>query len=200
MRWTTILNFAFPLSLVEAALQWHNASIAHVPSEWLYLLPQPFDSAIQYGWLNSTTTGNSTINSVLANANNSRIVSYSDEFTDLVGPNPTWATIQSPPNDPYGAYEGGAWIPETDEVWFGYNGSFYPYRNTITSFNLQNGTSRQVVTDPPISYPYGMYYWPRDGQVYVTEINTPTDPASVVAIDPITLKMEPVQDSLFMMP
>lgn len=93
-----------------------TASYARVPFEWTYLLPHPFNSTYQYGWLNSTTTDNSTINDVLNAANQARIVSYTDEFDALVGPNPTYCTVDSPPGSPYAAYEGGAWIPATDEV------------------------------------------------------------------------------------
>jgi gluconolactonase len=133
---------ALPLALYAGFAVAQNSSVVRLPDEWLYLLPQPFNSSIEYNWLNSTTTGNTTINAALAAARESRFVSYSDEFSAIVGSNPRIKTIQCPASAPYCAYEGGTWIPDTDEVWFNYDGFYYPYTQAITSFSLRNNTSR----------------------------------------------------------
>ncbi|KAF2173964.1 hypothetical protein M409DRAFT_48867 [Zasmidium cellare ATCC 36951] len=186
-------------SLVYAqnATQASNAShaVVQLPSEWLYLLPQPFNSSIRYSWLNSTTTGNDTINRALEEANQSRFVSYSDEFTQLVGPNPNVSTIQCPQGAPECAFEAGVWLPDTDEVWFTYLDFDYPYNQSITSFSLRNGSAQQVVTDPPIRYPLGGYYFSYDGLVYFTEYNAATSPATIITVDPKTLHVTPILNS-----
>jgi gluconolactonase len=193
MRSTALLVLAILPMMPSAA---PNSSCVRIPSEWLYLLPQPFDSNLGYSWLNSTTSGNSTVSHLLVEANQARFISYSDEFDNIVGSNPTWSTISCPSSaGPACAFEGGAWIPDSDEVWFSYSGFDYPYNYTITSFDLRNGSSTVVTTDPAIQYPYGMYYWPYDGKVYVTEINIPTDPATVITIDPKTMEVTPIFNS-----
>ncbi|KAF2174091.1 hypothetical protein M409DRAFT_48970 [Zasmidium cellare ATCC 36951] len=185
----------FLLSTATASWVHANSSLVRIPREWTYVLPHPFDSKLQYSWLNSTTTGNSTINELLARANEARFVSYSDEFDALVGPDPSWYTVESPAGSPYAAYEGGTWIPETDEVWFSYSGFYYPYEQSITSYSLRNRTSRPVVTTPPVRYTYGLYYWPDDGKVYATEFDTPTQPGTITAIDLKTLEAKAVFNS-----
>nr|POE77864.1 hypothetical protein CFP56_09507 [Quercus suber] len=192
MKSSTIVSISSMTSLTYAA---SNASLVRLPSDLLYLLPQPFNGDISFGWLNSTTLGNTSLNHLLEQANQARFISYSDEFTSIIGPDPKWYTIDSPPGAPYAAFEGGAWIPDTDEVWFTYSGFEYPYNQSVTSFDLGNKSARQLTTNPPIRYPYGMYYWTYDGLVYTTEINTPSDPATLIAIDPKTMEVTPIFNS-----
>ncbi|CAK3814130.1 Hypothetical predicted protein [Lecanosticta acicola] len=170
-----------------------SSAVVRLPSEWLYLLPQPFNSSIRYSWLNSTTTSNQTINDALARANQARFVSYSDEFSNFVGSDPNVSTINCPPGAPECAFEAGVWIPDSDEVWFMYLDFDYPYNQSITSFSLKNNSAKQVVTNPPIRYPLGGYYY--DGQVYLTEFNATTDPATIISVDPKTLAVTPIPNS-----
>jgi gluconolactonase len=174
-----------PRMIRHTAWAQSNASLVRIPKELLHLLPHPFHSNLVYGWLNSTTTGDSSINDLFTRANRARFVSYSHEFDALIGPSPKWSTIDSPPGSP------GA------EVWFSYSGSgfSFPYNQSITSFNLRNGTSKPILTTPQVHYPYGLYYWPPDGKVYATEFNIPTQPATVVAIDPLTHDFRPIFNS-----
>jgi gluconolactonase len=188
-RTHTFALFALFAGLAQA----QNSSVVQLPSEWLYLLPQPFNSSIEYSWLNSTTTENATINSALQAAKQSRFVSYSDEFTSLIGPNPSMRTIQCPPSAPDCAFEGGVWLPDTDEVWFNYYGFDYPFNQTITSFNLHNNSAHQLTTNPPIRYPFGGYLY--NGLVYLTEFNATTSPASIITVDPKTLAVTPILNS-----
>lgn len=156
MRSTTLLSAT--LAALASAQDNTNSSssVVRLPEEWLYLLPQPFNSSIRYSWLNSTTTGNESINDALEKANQARFVSYSDDFSKMVGSNPKVSTIKCPPGAPECAFEAGVWIPDNDEVWFMYLDFDYPYNQSITSFSLKNNSSKQVVTDPPIRYPLGM--------------------------------------------
>jgi gluconolactonase len=192
MKRTLVLTLSVWLALAQ------NSSVIRLPDEWLYLLPQPFNSSIEYNWLNSTTTGNTTINAALAAARESRFVSYSDEFSAIVGSNPGIKTIPCPASAPYCAYEGGTWIPDTDEVWFNYDGFYYSYTQAITSFDLRNNTSHQLSTNPPIRYPYGTYLY--NDLVYMTEFNVTTDPATIITVDPKTLQVTPILNSYLGIP
>lgn len=175
-------------------------SLVRIPTEWTYLLPQPFNSTLPYSWLNSTTVGNTTIQDQLRTASQSRFVSYSNEFDCLVGniSSANVTNIQCPPGAPQCAFEAGVWIPETNDVWFTYLDFVYPYNQTFTSFNLDDRTSRQFTTDPPMTYPLGGYYI--DGKTYFTDFSLPTQPATIVEIDPITKKLKPIVNSYFGIP
>lgn len=105
-------TLAFVTSLVHA----QNSSIVMIPDEWLYLLPQPFNSSIRYSWLNSKTTADAAIDDVSSRAGRSRFVSYADGFAAMVGANPNVSTIQCPADAPQCAFEAGVCLPETDDV------------------------------------------------------------------------------------
>jgi gluconolactonase len=111
----------------------------------------------------------------------------------MVGSSPNINTIKCPPGAPECAFEAGVWIPDTNEVWFNYVDFYYPYNQSITSFNLNNGSAYQVVTNPSIPYLLGGYY--HNGLVYLTEYNATRDPATIIAVDPKTLDVTPILNS-----
>lgn len=194
-----LLSLLFGLSQAQNISK-ISATPVRIPSEWTYLLPHPFNSTMVYSWLNSTTAGDANITNTLRQASKSRFVSYSDEFDQLVGKMGVdkISTINCPADAPKCAYEAGVWIPDTNEVWFAYLDFVYPYTQALTTFSLNNATSRQIKTNPPINYPLGGYYW--NGKAYFTEYSIPTNPASIIAIDPKTYKVDPIVNSYFGMP
>lgn len=85
-------------------------------------------------------------------------------------------------------------------MWFSYSGFYYPYNQSLTSYNLGTRTSKAVLTNPPVHYSYGLFYWPFNNIGYATVVQVPTDNGTINAIDPTTLDITPVFNSYQGMP
>ncbi len=89
---------------------------------------------------------------------NASFISYSPEFTLLIGFNPQLTLIKQWKSSIQFAHEGGAYIPETDEVWFTANQ--LPVQNkNISSINLITNQINLLDIHPPIITPNGVNYF-----------------------------------------
>lgn len=177
-------------------------STVSIPHEYTYLLPDGFTGNVNYTFVNSTSTSNSTINNLLHSASQAPFIAYDQSFLDILGPNPQASLIQdrTDSNDLF-AYEAGVWVPERHEVWFTSDVAQGMQRpSMIYALNLStnaiyplNGTS-QNITDPN-----GGYYF--EGKVYfATYPSNTTYRGGIVSIDVQTLEVETVVNSYFGLP
>lgn len=114
---------------------------------------------------------------------NASFISYSSEFTSIIGYNPQLTLIEQRPISIEFAHEGGVYIPETNEVWFTANQ--LPIQNTnISSINLLTNQINLLDIYPPIITPNGVNYF--QGYVYVCSQGNKTIPAGIHAVNPTT--------------
>lgn len=109
---------------VHVLAQNNTTSLISLPYDVTYLLPNNFTGNLNSTFVNGTTTSNSTINALLANAKSSTFISYDDEFTSIFGANPQATLIAEDPGS-LAYFEAGVWMPERDEVWLA--SSLYKY-------------------------------------------------------------------------
>lgn len=121
-------------------------------------------------------------------------ISYSDEFSNLIGDNPQLKLLQARPVDVRFAHEGGSFIPETNEVWF--TADQLPVQNTnISSVNLETNIFRLLSIEPSIPTPNGLQYF--DGFVYICSQGNQTISGGIYAVDPKTLASKLIVNSWF---
>jgi gluconolactonase len=114
---------------------------------------------------------------------NASFISYSTEFTSIIGFNPQLILIEQRQSSLQFAHEGGAYIPETNEVWFTANQ--LPIQNTnISSINLITDQIDLLDIHPPIVTPNGVNYF--EGYVYICSQGNKTTPAAIYAVNPTT--------------
>ncbi|KAK4505017.1 hypothetical protein PRZ48_002980 [Zasmidium cellare] len=183
----TILPFATPQSNLAA----------HIPNEYTYLLPRPFNNTFTQPFVD-TNTSNPTVSSQLSRARNSSFISYSPEFDSILGPSPEVRLTASSPH-PF-AFEGGAWVPELNQIWF--TAFLNPPPGYLTILDIATSkTFRPNLTGPaadvPIN-PNGAYYF--DGLVYLTSFGDTTTSPTIVSIDPHTYETREVINSFFGLP
>jgi hypothetical protein len=87
---STLLALLLSLcSLADSrALARQAAEVVSIPYEYTYLLPNNFDGNSNYTFVNGTQTGSNKINSLFEKAKQAPIISYDQEFLDIVGSNP----------------------------------------------------------------------------------------------------------------
>ena len=125
---------------------------------------------------------------------NASFISYSPEFTALIGQNPQLKLIERRDLSLPFAHEGGAYIPETNEIWFTANQ--LPVQNTnVTGINLSTNKVTLLNINPPITTPNGVNYF--EGLAYVCSQGDKTTPAGIYAVNPKTLVSRPVVNSWF---
>ncbi|UJR32920.1 hypothetical protein I4U23_020381 [Adineta vaga] len=121
-------------------------------------------------------------------------LSYTTEFTSIIGLNPNLKLIEQRLTSIPFAHEGGAYIPETNEVWFTANQ--LPRQNTnIYSINLQTNQINLLNIQPPIITPNGINYF--DGYAYVCSQGNKTTPAAIYAVNPTTYYSRLIVNSWF---
>lgn len=130
----------------------------------------------------------------LLTSRNASFLSYSNEFTSIIGCNAQLTLIeQRCVSFPF-AHEGGAYIPETNEVWFTANQ--LPVQNTnISSINLVTNQVQLLDIYPPIVTPNGVNYF--EGYAYVCSQGNQTTPAGIYAVNPTTRISRLVVNSWF---
>lgn len=84
----------------------HGVSI---PPEYYYLLPEGYKGNINRNFID-TTTGNSSIDAILAEARNATFYAYHDEFSAIVDSSPKITTIRATDSVFEAAKEGGVWV------------------------------------------------------------------------------------------
>lgn len=173
-----------------------NASIVSIPTEYTYLLPDGFDGNSNYTFVNGTTTSNSTINRLFASAKAAPFISYDQEFTDLVGPNPEIKLIEERPEGHDFAYEMGVWVPERNSVWFTSSVSGDRIPPALYELDLESNEISEVPTKTFVTNPNGGYYF--EGKVYIaTYPNNQSYSGGVVSVDVKTLEVETITNSYF---
>lgn len=172
-----------------------SQSIISIPYEYTYLLPTPFDSNSNYTFANGTTTSSDSINQLLSSAASAPIISYSQEFLDIVGSNPEIKLVLERNEDDDFAYEMGVWVPERNSVWFtsSVSGLIPP---KMYELDLESSQISEVQTSEPITNPNGGYYY--QGKVWIaTYPNNQSYPGGIVSVDVETLQVETVINSYF---
>ncbi|KAF2233701.1 hypothetical protein EV356DRAFT_559773 [Viridothelium virens] len=182
---------------VQVQGQFVNNVTVFIPYEYTYLLPSGFLGNLDSTFVNSTTTSNDSINSLLYSASQSPFIAYDREFLDILGPNPTAQLIEQRSSDDDFAYEAGIWVPERHEVWFTpspQQATRIP--STIYAFNLDTqSVSPLEPSEPAIDVTGGTYF---EGKVYFsTYRNQQNYRGGIISIDANTLHVESVLNSHF---
>lgn len=189
------------LSVLASA---QNSFIASLPYEYTYYLPDGFEGVIPQAtnignvtstFVNSTTTNNETIAEALAVAAAAPFISYSDEFLELLGPDPSFQLIEDRPGELF-AFEGAIWIPNRRQVWF--TSAFYQPPGYILILHLDNGTITQPDIAPEwFNFQRGVYS-ASDDLVYMTSYrDNSTYKGGLVTIHPDTYEVTPIFNSYF---
>lgn len=125
---------------------------------------------------------------------NASFLSYSNEFTSIIGCDAQLTLIEQRCLSFPFAHEGGAYIPETNEVWF--TADQLPVQNTnISSINLATNEVELVDIYPSIVTPNGVNYF--EGYAYVCSQGNRTNPAGIYAVNPTTRISRLVVNSWF---
>ncbi|CAF4012832.1 unnamed protein product [Rotaria sp. Silwood1] len=121
-------------------------------------------------------------------------ISYSSEFTNLIGYRARPRLLATSPDSLQFAHEGGAYVPETNEVWFTANQ--LPIQNTnVGSVNLRTNEVKQLSIQPPIVTPNGVNYF--EGSVYICSQGNKIEPGAIYAVNPRTLVSRLIVNSWF---
>ncbi|EKD17138.1 uncharacterized protein L3040_005359 [Drepanopeziza brunnea f. sp. 'multigermtubi'] len=172
------------------------APIVSIHPNLTRVLPFGFSSNTNLTFVNGTTTPDDTHNSLFSKAKSAALISYSDEFLALVGPNPQATLVER--RDSLFAFEAGAWIPEKRQVWFTSAVQSPPV--SIFSLDLDTNAVTQVnSTGDPIISASGGYFF--EGAVYFGTsgdfIGNAGQSGGVVKVDVNTLRAETVVSSYF---
>lgn len=89
-------------------------TVVSLPATYQYLLEAPFSSNETKDFVDSTTTGDSSVNNALSAAQKAAAISYDTEFSTIIGKSPLIRTVATL-NGPH-AYEMGAWVYDRNEV------------------------------------------------------------------------------------
>lgn len=166
------------VALASAVLAQENKSnIVSIPYENTYILPPQYQCNGSADFI-QTTTSNSTLNALFAQAQGAPFISYTPEFTSLLGSNPQPQLIAER-NDTPQFYESGVWVPQKNEVWF--TSSISAGYTYLYILNLETLDIRQPKLSQEIVNPNGGYYF--NGKVYQTSLGNATYEGGVYAID-----------------
>ena len=121
-------------------------------------------------------------------------ISYSSEFTALIGYEPELQLLAARPTSIRFAHEGGTFVPETNEVWF--TADQLPIQNTnVSGLNLKTNATELLSIFPPMVTPNGLQYF--DGFVYICSQGHLKTPGGIYAVNPTTLASRLVVNSWF---
>ena len=166
-------------------------SIVSIPRTDTFLLPPGFTSNISSPWLTGTRTSDPSINALLSSAQNASFISYSPEFSRLLGSHPQFELAASRPDEDF-AFEGGVWAFDRDEVWFSSSTATFGNQSFISVLSLAENTVTTPDFDPPLKGVNGGYFF--NNTAFFTTGGTD---AALVAIDPATKKWHTVLNSYF---
>lgn len=170
---------------------------ASIPNEYTYLLPRLFNNSFTKPFVDTNTT-DPIVSQTLSKARDASFISYSPEFDEVLGPSPQVRLIASSPH-PF-AFEGGIWVPSTNQIWF--TAFLNPVPGYLTILDIASSKTFQPnltgpAADIPIN-PNGGYYF--DGLVYLTSFGNGTTSPAIVSIDPHTYETHEVINSFFGLP
>ncbi|TKA59720.1 hypothetical protein B0A55_12897 [Friedmanniomyces simplex] len=173
---------------------------AQVPAQDTFLLPRPFNSSFNEPFV-STTFGNRTSSTSRAidAARNDSFVAYDDEFLRIIGDDPQVSLLATSSNKNISyAFEGGTWVPETNQIWFTAYLDPTPGYLSVLDLNTSTVFRPNITPSGILPNPNGAYYF--DGKVYVTTFGDLETTPAIVAIDPFTYHAEEVVNSYFGLP
>ncbi len=107
-----------------------NNLIVSIPPSDTVVLPPTFSSNYSLSFVDTVLPPSSSVNSLLAHADNATFISYSQAFLNILGSSPSVRRIAGPLEAEF-AYEAGVYVPELNSVWF--TGSD-PTETSLTSF------------------------------------------------------------------
>lgn len=199
MSFATLTLLLLPLSSIAQSTNDDTNTIVSIPNEYTYNLPAPFTTNSTLSFVSSTSTSNTTLNTLFATAAKAPFTSYSSEFTALLGPSPKITHVTSTPNQ-YTFYESGAWVPPPlNRVYFSSSPSQYTRDNPIhlTALDLDTGRVYEPNTSVPLHNTNGGVY--HDGKVWFTQLPgyNEDEVGGVVSLDPVTGRVETVVNSYF---
>lgn len=142
----------------------------------------------------SCAWGSSSQKEELLQSRQAFFISFSSNFTALIGSQPQLQRLAvQPVNTPF-AHEGGTFVPDTNEVWFTANQ--LPIQNTnVSCVNLITHSVRLLDIQPPIVTPNGLQYF--EGSVYVCSQGNSTTPGGIYSVNPTTLISKLVVNSWY---
>jgi gluconolactonase len=168
-----------------------NNQTTSIPEDATYILPPQFQGNFTQNFID-TNTSNSSLNALFTRARSSPFISYSPEFTSLLGPSPQLKLIAERPDSAF-AYEAGVWVPSKSEVWFT---SSYQYTNpAVYILNLDTSQIHQPNLSQPIANPNGGYYF--NNKVYITAAGNETWAGGIYSIDTNTYQTDIEVNSYF---
>ena len=177
-----------------------NNLIVSIPPSDTVVLPPTFSSNYSLSFVDTVLPPSSSLNALLAHADNATFISYSQAFLNILGPTPSARRIAGPLKAEF-AYEAGVYVPELNSVWF--TGSD-PEETSLTSFQSPrivlniNLTSHEVsvpnLTEPVLVANGGTYH---NDMVYICHWGNYTYAGGILAIDPRTGKTTTVINSYF---
>ena len=178
-----------------------NATGVFIPSEYTYLLPDPFEGPQTVGgnfstnYIN-TVTANASINALFESAQSATYYALDEEFYDILGgESPEIHPVQTRTTD--FAYEAGAWDYDTNQVWFVSQITTPPTYVSI----LDLETNKIVTPDIPglrNINPNGGYYF--QGKMYFTVTGNESisnGAPGIYAVDTTTYMVTPILNSWF---
>ncbi len=182
---------------VKAQSSTVNESVVSIPASYAYLLPHNYVGNVSQRFVDTKVSGNNTVTNLLSAARKSPFISYTSEFTSLVGgSNTSVQMIASQNSSSHFAYEAGVWVPELNQVWFT---SAIGHGQPCTALSVLDLATNEVlspnITGDPVVCPNGGYYF--NGTVYMCLLGNETYPSAIVAIDPATGASHNVVNSYF---
>lgn len=174
-----------------------------ISSNYTYLLPSPFNYTVSGNFID-TATPSTLVNQLFAQARKAYYYAYDPEFHEILGDSPTIQLVASAGNGSVFASEGGAWVPERNEVWFtsSQSASRQQYYSIL---HLANNTISSPDATSPINIQSGYnlggadYH---DGIVYLANLGnrSASIPPSILAVDPTTQETELLLNSYYGLP
>ncbi|KIW22183.1 uncharacterized protein PV07_12094 [Cladophialophora immunda] len=163
-----------------------------VPINYTHLITPNYTSNASTYFIN-TKTDNNKLENLLQEAQNATFISYSSEFTDMLGPNPEAVLIEER-NDSF-AFEGATYDWRGNQVWF--TSSILDDKpTTIYRMNLTDNTVHQVKTN--LVNPNGAYYF--EGYVYLVYFGNVSVQPGVARVNAVTYETEILANSWFGLP
>lgn len=122
-----------------------NNTIVSIPPTLTYLLP-PFSEDLSGTFVNGTHTNNDSVNALFASGAAAPFISYSQEFSDIIGTNAQIELVEK--QNSMFAFEAGVWIPDSNEVWF--SSSTYTPPSHLQILDLGTNKIRNATTSQKV--------------------------------------------------
>jgi sugar lactone lactonase YvrE len=120
-------------------------------------------------------------------------VAFDQRFFDVIGPDAKIEKILS--NDIEQSQEASCFIPTTKQLFYAEWSPSHAWQYLLDTQTLE---LKNITTDPPTMNAHGCVY--HDGYVYVATDGGERTHASIVKIDPVTLKAETIINNFFQQP